>query len=85
MEPKDIENPQAEDDFRHQLRAEKEVIKISSNLPVLRSFFCANQYHSMRGLHSGIRGCEQQCDKCSLNEDRYRKVYDSWKGEVTKK
>ena len=37
MEPKDIENPEAELDFRHQLRAEKEVIKISSNLPVIFS------------------------------------------------
>lgn len=37
MEPKDIETQQAEEDFRHQLRTEKEVIKISSNLPVISS------------------------------------------------
>lgn len=37
MEQKDIENPIAEEDFRHQLRAEKEVNKISSNLPVICS------------------------------------------------
>ncbi len=37
MEPKDIENPESEEDFRHQLRAEKGVIKISSKLPVIKS------------------------------------------------
>jgi len=59
-------------------KAEKQVNKNFIQPDVSSSFFCANEYHKTGN------GCNNQCERCRLNQHTYRKLRKAYRGEVKK-
>ena len=65
MEPRDIENPIAEEDFRSQLRAENKVLDLFDVMPSLQQDDSDMLFHECSNCNFRCNCSDQPCSCCN--------------------